>query len=199
MKPLVILDIASRVTEALVKSPSVPAVAGDRPQIREVVQKAIVTDPVLINELNGEKPIQSCVLWGNFIAGIGALPTAIIELLPVLTVLGFWTSLRPISSAMASTPLFKAWASWSRSVASFTRRIMAGWLQGSSLSSTGRQGPEDAAPDRSSHRAGDCRAFPCSRVGVDHDRPTHGLGLDAPAGPSDLRQVHLILGDGKVG
>ncbi|WP_457091417.1 hypothetical protein [Microvirga sp. P5_D2] len=88
MNPLVFLELAGRITDRLVQSPSVPVTPTARPVVVEAVKEAIAADPVLKNELNAENPIQSRVLWGNFIAGIGALPTAIIGLLPILVVLG---------------------------------------------------------------------------------------------------------------
>ena len=84
--------LIDKVTEALVKTPDVPVsrenVVIVKPQIREAVVDVIQSDPVLKNELNAEKPVQSRVLWGNFIAGLGSLPTAIIGFLPVLVALG---------------------------------------------------------------------------------------------------------------
>jgi len=84
--------LVDKVTEALVRTPDVPVSPQNtvivKPQIREAVIETIQSDPVLKNELNAEKPIQSRVLWGNFFAGVGALPTAIIGFLPVLVALG---------------------------------------------------------------------------------------------------------------
>ena len=95
MNPLlipVIGTIADKIIDRLIKSPSVPVDRQNtvivRPEVREAVAEAITRDPVIVNELNAEKPIQSRVLWGNFFAAIG---TALAGFLPLLVALGLIT------------------------------------------------------------------------------------------------------------
>jgi hypothetical protein len=88
MNPLILLELAGRITDTLVRSPSVPVAPADKPVVREAVAEAIVKDPVILNELNGEKPSQSRVLWGN---GIAAAGTIISGLVPVAQAFGLIT------------------------------------------------------------------------------------------------------------
>lgn len=88
MNPLILIDLASRIADRLIQSPSVPVSPPAKPVVVEAVKEAIVTDPVIINELNAEKPIQSRVLWGNFFAAVGTFLTGF---LPVLVALGVLT------------------------------------------------------------------------------------------------------------
>jgi hypothetical protein len=85
MNPLTLIELAGRITDTLVRSPSVPVAPADKPIVREAVKEAIAADPVLKNELNAEKPVQSRVLWGNGVAAVG---TIISGLVPILTMFG---------------------------------------------------------------------------------------------------------------
>ena len=88
MNPLIFLDLAGRIADRLVQSPAVPVTPPSRPVVVEAVKEAIAADPVLKNELNAEKPIQSRVLWGN---GIAAAGTIISGLVPVAQAFGLIT------------------------------------------------------------------------------------------------------------
>jgi hypothetical protein len=88
MNPLILLNIAGRIADRLVLSPAAPVAPAARPVVIEAVREAIAADPVLKNELNAEKPIQSRVLWGN---GIAAAGTIVSGLVPVLQVFGVIT------------------------------------------------------------------------------------------------------------
>lgn len=85
MNPLIFLDLAGRIADRLIQNPAVPVTPPARPVVIEAVKEAIAADPVLKNELNGEKPVQSRVLWGN---GFAALGTIVSGLVPVLQVFG---------------------------------------------------------------------------------------------------------------
>ncbi len=84
--------LVNAITEKLIQKPTVPVDRSNvgivRPEIREAVAEAITTDPVIVNELNGEKPIQSRVLWGNFLAGVG---TTLAGAMPLAIALGILT------------------------------------------------------------------------------------------------------------
>ena len=88
MNPIVFLELAGRITDRLIQSPAVPVTPPARPVVVEAVKEAIAADPVLKNELNAEKPIQSRVLWGN---GIAAAGTIISGLVPVAQAFGLIT------------------------------------------------------------------------------------------------------------
>lgn len=84
--------LVSKITEALVQAPGVPVSRENsvvvRPQVREAVIEVLEQDPVLKNELNAEKPVQSRILWGNSIATIG---TFLAGILPLFVALGLIT------------------------------------------------------------------------------------------------------------
>lgn len=95
MTPLLIPivgTLAEKVLDRLIASPQTTVTRAEAPVVRrevqEAVKEAITTDPVLVNELNGEKPIQSRVLWGN---GIAAAGTIVSGLIPVLQLFGVIT------------------------------------------------------------------------------------------------------------
>lgn len=81
--------LTNAIVENLILKPSVPVDRSNsvivRPEVREAVAEAIVTNPVIINELNAEKPVQSRVLWGNFFAAVG---TFLSGFLPILVAIG---------------------------------------------------------------------------------------------------------------
>ncbi|WP_457094831.1 hypothetical protein [Microvirga sp. P5_D2] len=108
MNPLIFLNLAGRIAGRLVQSPSVSVTPTARPIVIESVREAIAADPVLKNELNAEKPIQSRVLWGNFVAGLGRCRRQSSGFCLSSLCWVSWTSLRSISSAMALTLRFKA-------------------------------------------------------------------------------------------
>ena len=85
MNPLIFLGLAGRIADRLIQSPAVPVSPPARPVVIEAVKEAIAADPVLKNELNAEKPVQSRVLWGN---GFAAAGTIVSGLVPVLQVFG---------------------------------------------------------------------------------------------------------------
>jgi hypothetical protein len=84
----IITTIAATVAGALASSPAVAVERNDKPVVETIVQNAVAANPVLVNQLNAEAPVQSRILWGNTIAGIGA---AIVAALPVLVLLNFIT------------------------------------------------------------------------------------------------------------
>jgi hypothetical protein len=73
MTPLIVLDIASRIADRLVKSPSVPVEAAEKPVVRVEVAKELT--PVIEHLTNNEPWYQSRVTWGAIFAILGGIAT----------------------------------------------------------------------------------------------------------------------------
>lgn len=82
-------QIASQVVGALIRDPLTPGHQSNAPVMQQVVESALAANPVLVNELNGEAPVQSRVLWGNGIAGVG---TVVAGFLPMMQLFGWVTA-----------------------------------------------------------------------------------------------------------
>jgi hypothetical protein len=73
MSPLIVLDIASRIADRLVKSPSVPIEAPEKPVVKVEVAKEL--QPVLEYLTNNEPFYKSRVSWGALFAILGGIAT----------------------------------------------------------------------------------------------------------------------------
>lgn len=73
MSPLIILEIAGRVADRLIKSPSVPVEAPAKSVVKVEVAKEL--QPVLEHLTNNEPWYQSRVTWGAIFAILGGIAT----------------------------------------------------------------------------------------------------------------------------
>jgi len=73
MTPLIVLDIAARIADRLVKSPSVPIEAPEKPVVKVEVAKEL--QPALEHLTNNEPWYQSRVTWGAIFAILGGVAT----------------------------------------------------------------------------------------------------------------------------
>lgn len=66
-------QLAATIAGALVQQPNIPVRPSDIPMVKETVAEVLANDPVLLNEVNGEAPLQSRVTIGNAIAAVGVV------------------------------------------------------------------------------------------------------------------------------
>jgi hypothetical protein len=73
MTPLIVLDIASKIADRLIKSPSVPVEQAEKPVVKVEVAKELA--PVIEHLTNNEPWYQSRVTWGAVFAILGGVAT----------------------------------------------------------------------------------------------------------------------------
>jgi len=71
MNPLIVLDIASRIADRLVQSPSMPVEATEKPVVKATVAKEL--QPVIEHLTNNEPWYRSRVTWGAIFAILGGV------------------------------------------------------------------------------------------------------------------------------
>jgi hypothetical protein len=73
MTPLIVLDIASKIADRLIKLPSVPVEQAEKPVVKVEVAKELT--PVIEHLTNNEPWYQSRVTWGAIFAILGGVAT----------------------------------------------------------------------------------------------------------------------------
>lgn len=75
MTPLIVLDIASRIADRLIKSPSVPVEQAEKPVVKVEVAKELT--PIIEHLTNNEPFYRSRVWWGSVGSILGGTATII--------------------------------------------------------------------------------------------------------------------------